>query len=407
MFSGFSLYMKFSHIADCHIGSWREPKMRELNMEAFIKAVDISIEKAADFVIISGDLFNTSFPDMDSLKTTVTKLRELNQNNIPVYIVAGSHDYSPSGKTILDVLEEAGLFVNVFKGSVEETKLKLDFTTDKKTGAKLTGIPGKRGMIEKKYYESLVTENLEKELGFKIFLFHTALSEFKPEELDKMDAAPLSLLPKHFNYYAGGHVHYIFEKNEKDYGLIVYPGPVFPNNFSELEKLKTGGFYFYEEGKTEYVPVKVININSVNIDANYKDAKKIEEEILKWINDKEFHNTVVLIKVNGELASGKTSDVDFKNIFDLCYAKSAYFVMKNTHNFSSREFEMVKVQENSIEELEKRTIMENLGKVKVDFDEQKIVEELLHVLNLEREETEKVADFERKIKEEIRKIIKA
>jgi len=381
--------------------------MRELNMEAFIKAVDISIEKAADFVIISGDLFNTSFPDMDSLKTTVTKLRELNQNNIPVYIVAGSHDYSPSGKTILDVLEEAGLFVNVFKGSVEETKLKLDFTTDKKTGAKLTGIPGKRGMIEKKYYESLVTENLEKELGFKIFLFHTALSEFKPEELDKMDAAPLSLLPKHFNYYAGGHVHYIFEKNEKDYGLIVYPGPVFPNNFSELEKLKTGGFYFYEEGKTEYVPVKVININSVNIDANYKDAKKIEEEILKWINDKEFHNTVVLIKVNGELASGKTSDVDFKNIFDLCYAKSAYFVMKNTHNFSSREFEMVKVQENSIEELEKRTIMENLGKVKVDFDEQKIVEELLHVLNLEREETEKVADFERKIKEEIRKIIKA
>jgi len=398
--------MKFSHIADCHIGSWREPKMRELNLKAFIKSVDISIEKAVDFVIISGDLFNTSFPDMDSLKTTVTKLRELKEKEIPVYIVAGSHDYSPSGKTILDVLEEAGLFVNVFKGSVEGTELKLDFTIDKKTGAKLTGIPGKRGMIEKKYYESLAIENLEKEPGFKIFLFHTALLEFKPEELDNMDAAPLSLLPKGFDYYAGGHLHCIFEKYEKDYGLIVYPGPVFPNNFSELEKLKTGGFYLYQDGKVNYLPIKVINVNSIDVDVNYKDAKEVEEEILKWIKDKEFHDTIVLIRINGQLATGKTTDVDFKKIFELCYDKSAYFVMKNTYNFNSKEFEVVKVQENSIEELEKRMIKENIGKIKVDFDEQKIIEKLLHSLNIEREETEKVADFERKVKEEIRRIIK-
>ena len=34
-------------------------------------------------------------------------------------------------------------------------------------------------------------------------MFHTALTEFKPEELDSMESQPLSLLPKNFDYYAG------------------------------------------------------------------------------------------------------------------------------------------------------------------------------------------------------------
>ncbi|MCK4522256.1 MAG: metallophosphoesterase, partial [Nanoarchaeota archaeon] len=99
--------MKFAHLADCHIGSWRDPKLRDVNTKAFIKAVDICIEKNVDFILISGDLFNTSLPAIDNLKQAVIKLKELKDKNISVYIIAGSHDFSPSGKTILDVLEHA------------------------------------------------------------------------------------------------------------------------------------------------------------------------------------------------------------------------------------------------------------------------------------------------------------
>ena len=73
---------------------------------------------------------------------------------------------------------------------------------------------GKKGSLEKEYYQALDKENLEKETGYKIFLFHSALTEFKPEELKDIESHPLSLLPKNFNYYAGGHVHYVFDKEE-------------------------------------------------------------------------------------------------------------------------------------------------------------------------------------------------
>ena len=69
--------MKFAHIADCHIGAWREPKLRDISTQAFIKAVDLCIEKQMDFILIAGDLFNTSLPAIDKLKTTVTKLKQL------------------------------------------------------------------------------------------------------------------------------------------------------------------------------------------------------------------------------------------------------------------------------------------------------------------------------------------
>src|SRR3989339_1081014 len=158
--------MKFAHLADCHIGSWRDPKLRDVSTKAFIRAIDICIERNVDFILISGDLFNTSLPAIDNLKQVVIKLKELKDNGISVYAIAGSHDFSPSGKTMLDVLEGAGLLVNVAKGQLEEDKLKLNFTVDKKTGAKITGLLGRRGNLEKGFYENLIKENLEKEEGY-------------------------------------------------------------------------------------------------------------------------------------------------------------------------------------------------------------------------------------------------
>ncbi|PIZ52714.1 double-stranded DNA repair protein Mre11, partial [Candidatus Woesearchaeota archaeon CG_4_10_14_0_2_um_filter_33_10] len=144
--------MKFAHMADCHIGSWRDPKLRDASTKAFLKAVNICIEKQVDFVLIAGDLFNTALPSIDALKVVVTKLKELKDSNIPSYVIPGSHDFSPSGKTIVDVLENAGLLINVMKGKIIDEKLNLEFTIDKKTGAKITGIYGRKGMLDKRQY---------------------------------------------------------------------------------------------------------------------------------------------------------------------------------------------------------------------------------------------------------------
>jgi len=395
--------MKFAHLADCHIGSWRDPKLKDISTRAFIKSIDICIEKQVDFVLIAGDLFNTSLPGIDFIKEVTKKLKELKDNGIAVYVIAGSHDFSPSGKTMLDVLEHADLFKNVVKGSEVDGKLKLKFTIDPKTGAKITGMLGKRGGLEKSFYEEL-DRSIESEEGFKIFMFHSLLSELKPKDMEKVDSQPLSLLPKHFDYYAGGHPHFVENKIIEGYGIVAYPGPLFPNNFRELEKLSKGGFYIYDGGKLDWIPVQIYNTHHISIDCNHKSAEQTTKEIMDEIANKEFYNTIVTIRVAGTLEAGKVSDINFKEIFSSLYNKSAYFVMKNTNALQSKEFEQINVDTGTAEETEERLIKEHLGQIKIGSDEEKLIKDFMQVLSSEKVEGEKVADFEKRLIEDLKKV---
>ena len=100
--------MKFAHIADCHLGSWRQPELQQLNLESFKYAIETSIQEEVDFIVFSGDLFDSAYPPIEILKETFSQFRKLKEAKIKCYIIAGSHDYSVSGKTFLDVLEKAG-----------------------------------------------------------------------------------------------------------------------------------------------------------------------------------------------------------------------------------------------------------------------------------------------------------
>ncbi|MEM4397479.1 MAG: exonuclease SbcCD subunit D [Candidatus Woesearchaeota archaeon] len=396
--------MKFSHLADCHIGSWREDKLKELNTEAFFRAIDISIKKEVDFILISGDLFNNAIPPINNIKDVVKKFRELKEKNIGVYLIAGSHDYSPSGKTMLEVLEEAGLCINVVKGTIENKKLKLKFTIDKKTGAKITGMLGRRGQLEKSYYEELDLEYLEKEQGFKIFMFHSAITELKPKSMEKMDSFGISYLPKNFDYYAGGHVHIIEKIDLEGYKNIVYPGPLFPNNFHELEELKGGGFYIYDNGSLIRETINIKNVFSIMVNAENKTPELITNEILDKLKGKEFYNTLVLIRVFGTLESGKTTDIDWKKIYS--FLESAYFVMKNTNGLTTKEYEEIKIEHTNTEEvesnlIEQQPIFKNLTKEK----QTKLIKNMMHILSNEKKDGEKVYQYEARLKEEMDKLI--
>lgn len=403
--------MKFAHLADCHIGSYRDERMKALVMDSFVWTIDRIIEEGVDFVLISGDLFNTSLPAIDALKIATTKLKDLSNLGIPVYIIAGSHDFSPSGKTMLDVLENAGLCINVVKGNVDESgNLKLDFTVDKATGVKITGMIGKKGMLEKSYYESLNVENLESEPGFKIFMFHTAITELKKKGMEKMDSAPMSYLPKGFNYYAGGHVHDPLQISSDDLGgVITYPGPLFPNSFKEIKDLGQGGFYIFDMADPEllkFVPVKIKE--RVLFDFNL-DKKSPEESLgdISTLKEKDVSDKLVLIRLHGKLSSGKPSDINLKEIFTDLYSRGAYFVMRNTSGLTSEAFEEIALKTESIFEIEDNLIKEHIGQMKFDKlewdveSEKKTVRHLLEMLDVEKVEGETQTDFEDRIKENL------
>ena len=405
--------MKFAHFADVHLGSWRDPRLSEAGMRVFVNAVDLCFQNEVDFILISGDFFDTSLPSVDCLRVAAGKLREIKERGIAVYAIAGSHDFSPTGKTMLDVLESAGLLKSVMKGTGEENGLNLKFTVDEKTGAKITGIVGRKGMLERKYFETLERKSLEAEDGFRIFMFHTAVSEFKPEGLEMMDSVPLSEFPKGFNYYAGGHVHEPYLKEQPGYGIIANTGPLFPNNFREIEKLGSGGFYVVEKTagglEVSFKRVKVHDVVSINLDCSGMSPAEAESALMERVSGNEFDKAIVTLRIHGKLGSGNPSAMDFKPAFDAIYGKGAYFVMKNSVKLTGSTFEEVKAGPESIESAEDGIIKEHLSKVKVEGlsadAESRLVRELMATLNVGKQEGETNAIFERRLKDDAGKIL--
>ncbi len=386
-------------MADLHLGGWRDPKIRELSIKTFKEAVKICIKENVGFVLISGDLFDTALPSIDLLKIVAASLNELKKKNIAVYCIAGSHDFSPSGKTMLDVLEEAGLLKNVFR--LEDRKLK--FIIDK-TGAKITGLLGKKGGLESLEYSELEKENLEKENGFKIFMFHTALEEFKPKELEKVEGLKLRNLPKNFSYYAGGHVHYIFNKFEEDYGLIVFPGALFPNNFAELEKFKHGGFYIIDDKlNLNYKNIKFHEVEILEFFADGKSSEDLEREILEKVLNVE--DKIVMLRISGVLESGKQSDLNFKKINKAFEDNKAYCILRNTSKLTSKEFKEFEVESGSVEEIEEKVVKEHLGQIKIFEDEERLTFSLMKVLSKEKDEGVRNIDFENGLLKEVIKVL--
>ena len=406
--------MRFIHIADCHIGAWREEKMRMLGVQAFQQAIQKAINEDADFVIIAGDLFHTALPSLDLVKQVVSALKKLKDQDIPMYFVPGSHDYSPSGKTILDVIEEAGLGKNVARGRVEDEKLCLKFTVDNKTGAKLTGILGKRSMLEKAYYENLNREALEAEPGIKIFILHTAIEELKPVELSGVDSCTLSLLPKNFTYYAAGHVHYRLEKDIEGYGKLIYPGPLFPDSIKELEELVHGEIVLVEADevslKVEKIPLLMKSVVALSIDANGKTAMEVKQEILDIFEKEDISNCIVILRISGTLDSGKISDINFKHISLISEEQEAYTLLRNTSGLVSKEFEEIKVNPGSAEEIEEQLISEHTGQIRLPGaadkkEEIAMVKRLMQSWNAEKQDGETINDYEKRMKEEAAAIL--
>lgn len=405
--------MKYAHLADLHLGSWRDPKMRELSTKAFLTAMDQCLEQNVDFILLAGDIFNTSLPSLDTLKIVTKKLKELYDKNIPVYAIAGSHDYSPSGKTMIEVLEEAGLLKNVCKGTVDKDtqELHLQFTIDKKTSAKITGIVGKKGQLDRYYYHHLHLTDLEKEPGYKIFLFHTTIAELKPKHLEKIDSEPVSFLPKGFNYYAGGHIHHPTKINLPGYGTLTYPGALFPNNFAEIEKYSPGGYYLVEvesaQQSIEWIPVEVIKHHSLILDCNHKLPEAIAQKIINYFETRNVVQGLVTIRLKGTMARGKEADIHFGSIFQQLYDLGAYFIMKNTSELSSEEFEEIKIAESNPAFIEEQVIKEHLQQIKLFDKEQEfhLTTSLLASLNTTKKEGETVTDFQKRVEEEIDEVL--
>ncbi|MDW7641608.1 MAG: DNA repair exonuclease [Nitrosarchaeum sp.] len=405
--------MRFAHLSDIHLGFQKHEALQKVEQQVFEKIFDECISRKVDFILIPGDLFHVNIPEMRVQKFAFAKFRQIYDAGIPVYVVYGSHDFSPVSNSVIDLLAEVGYITKVTRAtSLENNKIKLSFLLDKKTGVKIAGLSGLKVGKDREYYEKLDSESLEAEPGFKIFLFHGGISEMKTDSGMDGENMPLSLLPRNFDYYAGGHMHKFNAQKFENYENIVYSGTPFAGYHTDLEENAKGqkrGFVlveFEEKIKNiEFVEIGNTNYKIIEINAENRIAESVNKELQDKIRAIDPAQQVVIIKVRGEMTKGKTADVDVSTIRDELNQKGALVVNINKNQLSSKEYSITEAKGANREEIITNVFAENIGQLR--FEQKNLIGEqgiqlakkLLAGLVLQKLENEKSADYISRIKE--------
>ncbi len=380
--------VKFAHIADCHLGAFgRDPKLREYNLKAFERSIDISIERDVDFIVIAGDLFHNPHPDMDVVNRAVQVLMKARREGIRIYSVYGSHDFNIARASLIDVLESAEVFKKVVNYLEGENRLTLE---EDRSGVSIAGLSGRKNRADVSYFESIDFSLPEKD-DESIFVFHTPIAELKPAEIHEERSVPVSSLPEGFDYYAGGHIH---KKIVDDERSIYYPGPTFGANYTDLERDERG-FFIVDDWEIEYVAFEEPKIVLKRIDAEGLNVEELEER-LEALYEREIEGDILLLKVKGTLAQGEPSNIDFNEVKRRLKDQGFETVYLNRRELEGKELERVKVKEEEEEKMEQRLFEENIDETWA----RRFGADLLDILKTEKEDGETENDYEERIWEE-------
>ncbi len=263
--------MKFAHLADTHLG-YRQYGLIEREKdfyEVFEKIIDKIIEENVDFVIHSGDLFETARPSPMALLTFQKGLLKLKGAGIPMYAIAGNHDVVMRSGSIPPqvIFKKLGLKVI---STINPTYLHDDIFI-----AGLPYFPASHS----KAFKSKLAELSEKASHHdkSILVLHQGIHNY----FDYQYELEISDIPDNFNYYALGHIHkYVNDNFGK--GKLVYPGSCEIWKTSELEDYEKNGKGFVVVDMESSKPV----IKRVKVDITREFIKKdldfnnLEEDIL-------------------------------------------------------------------------------------------------------------------------------
>lgn len=400
---------RFAHIADVHLGYQKSEALKEVERDIFTRIVDECVARKVNFVLVCGDLFHVNIPHMETNVHAFEQFHRLRKAGIPVYAVYGSHDFSPTAKSIIDLLQASDLITKV-TAIDEGDGVNLKFVTDPKTGAKIVGLPGLKAGRDIDLYENLDREPLEAEEGFKIFMFHGAIRELIRQSSPSMDSMPLSMLPRNFSYYAGGHIHTHTYEEYPNYPRVVYPGTPFSGYSNDLEENARGqsrGFVvvdFDEKvSNVEFVEIKAAKYEIIDICCKNKKASSVNSQLQDEVHKANAKSKIVVIKIAGELATGKTADVDVTAARAELRRAGALDIIVHKNQLTSMDYNITAVKGSTREEIVHNIFAENVDNVKTRREELageagvSLAESLLSELEQPKLENENNETYERRV----------
>jgi DNA repair protein SbcD/Mre11 len=301
------------------------------------------------------------------------------------------------------------------------TKLVLQRVIDEKTGAIITGLPARRGGLEKSFYGQEIEGGVRLEGAYSIFVFHASVNELQSLNIPIEQSVSLSELPKGFSYYAGGHLH---KRSEEKIGEapVVYPGPLFGTTYADLELTSKGehrGFAIveFEDAKTtkiEYADLPLPKIISKTFSADEKASTRLQDEIENFVTKEslDVRDTIVLLKIRGALSSGRPSDIDWFRYRTMLFERGATVVNINRIALTTAEArKLALLGAASREEIELKLLEQHIGSALAPpalvTGSEGVLRgtRLLRALKIERGENETRQTFEKRVWKEATQIL--
>ena len=290
--------IRFIHCADIHLGSPFTGLQQknstiafqaiEATKKAFLTLINTAIEYHVDFVLISGDIFDSSHQHIQEKIFLKEQFQRLAQAGIYTYLIHGNHDY---GRFTEDWNND---WVKVFKEEVSTEILK----TSSGESVAISGFSyDTRWITESMAMHFPLRNSL---VDYHLGMYHgqtrtasdssTAYAPFKVSDLEKL----------HYDYWALGHIHRAMDLDS--YGKIAYSGTIQGRSFKEMGEK---GFYVITLNKNLPMNRQFVSCNPiewVEIEFLLEEVHSIEQivsqlyrEILiqKWNIDK-----IYLLKFN-------------------------------------------------------------------------------------------------------------
>ena len=269
--------MRIAHISDSHLGyfQYRLNERKEDFLKAFREAVRRAIEEKVDFIIHTGDLFESYHPDVSTISEAISVFKEIKDAGIPVFSITGNHDrvlrrgYSPPHRILKD-LDLIELIDPVGDLNYEGVYI---------AGMRYFPKTYMKGIKER--FFSKFSENAQR-ADFSIFMFHQGLDQYL--YYDYAYELNISDLPEGFNYYAGGHIHAFIRTNFKG-GILSYAGST---EFRSKREVKAGrrGFNIFnlETGELQRVELQSLREFFV-IETDEERAPEELRELLEKVKD--------------------------------------------------------------------------------------------------------------------------
>lgn len=309
LMNGVYIHMaKFLHCADLHLGkhAYGHPERFADVMRSFSHIADWAVREKLDFMLVSGDIFDTRVINSGTLSQAVLIFEKLAQAGMDVYAIEGNHDraFFRDKDSWLQFLEGRG-YVKLLKPSADGQEICFEEYSGgagciaHAAGVRVIGL-GYPGASCAAYLGKL-DEWLQKSDEYTVLMLHAGFSKMFSEDLGRLDVALLEKLLDRVDYVAMGHIH----RQEIVRDRIRMPGSTEYMDAREAMRRDPKGFYTVdtESGAIEFMPVPVRPYYFIDISAQEADPVAAVLAKTGVFTDKPVLG--ITLKANGPVADKK------------------------------------------------------------------------------------------------------